>query len=814
MSNTTPISLDFLSDPSAGIAAIKRIETALMQLEGRVTLTSRAMQMLNSSMPSSAIVTRMNQIAGSMRQVGNAMGAGAAQAAQMSGSLAQLGALQQQVNALAHSMRQLSVAATNMPRNLAPRQQTTRTPAIPGGGGGGGATGGTGSGALDALSAVGLTPRLLSIAGGVGAIGFALKDTTGKAIEFEKAMSGVAAVGEIDKASAAFQRLSAAAMNGSASFNAIQKAGGLRELVAAGMSATQAAGSLSATLRLASAGEIEMGRAAEIMVAAMSAFKLEAKDTTRIIDNLTAAANASPASIDDMGESLKFIAPIASALKVPIEDVSALLAILANNGIRGGMAGRGLGAVMARLVAPTVDAQEAMKAAGVSARELNPSLNSLSSVLGKLSSLNQETLVKLFGAENLDVSNVLASNAQGFDAMQQKMEQSAGAGQRFESAMTDNVAGSLKKLQNTLTDAQIQLGSQTGGMLKSVLDAMTGAVRSAATGVADLSSQLSGGDEEQQLKQMTEAFTALQARMGDAKTPAQVQAIAEQMGFLGKQIRRLEQDSQGGLLDMLTLGLTGPSQETVNKVADLGRSVSDVVQQVAKDTDGILANNAKAAQARADAAKARAVAVDPELAQFPPGSTSSLLAGPELPANFDLESRLESIKLAQEREAIEKKIADQEQRRADFMAQLAIDEAKAAGNTERADQLSRELDILTQQRRLVSELGMGEGTARELAIRAVNAKAKEAPERQAALVAGNLRQIGGGGGVFGGIANLPQRQIQLGEQMLAEAKRTNDLLRPEAQSSAAEKGSTEMTNLLRTIAANTGRSSVIKVSNN
>lgn len=814
MSSTTPISLDFLSDPSAGIAAIKRIETALMQLEGRVTLTSRAMQMLNSSMPSSAIVTRMNQIAGSMRQVGNAMGAGAAQAAQMSGSLAQLGALQQQVNALAHSMRQLSVAATNMPRNLAPRQQATRTPAIPGGGGGGGATGGTGGGALDALSAVGLTPRLLSIAGGVGAIGFALKDTTGKAIEFEKAMSGVAAVGEIDKTSAAFQRLSAAAMNGSASFNAIQKAGGLRELVAAGMSATQAAGSLSATLRLASAGEIEMGRAAEIMVAAMSAFKLEAKDTTRIIDNLTAAANASPASIDDMGESLKFIAPIAAALKVPIEDVSALLAILANNGIRGGMAGRGLGAVMARLVAPTIDAQEAMKSAGVSARELNPSLNSLSSVLGKLSSLNQETLVKLFGAENLDVSNVLASNAQGFDAMQQKMEQSAGAGQRFESAMTDNVAGSLKKLQNTLTDAQIQLGSQTGGMLKSVLDSMTGAVRSAATGVADLSSQLSGGDEEQQLKQMTEAFTALQARMGDAKTPAQVQAIAEQMGFLGKQIRRLEQDSQGGLLDMLTLGLTGPSQETINKVADLGRSVSDVVQQVAKDTDGILANNAKSAQARADAAKARAVAVDPELAQFPPGSTSSLLVGPELPANFDLESRRESIKLAQEREAIEKKIADQEQRRADFMAQLAIDEAKAAGNTERADQLSRELDILTQQRRLVSELGMGEGTARELAIRAVNAKAKEAPERQAALVAGNLRQIGGGGGVFGGIANLPQRQIQLGEQMLAEAKRTNDLLRPEAQSSAAEKGSTEMTNLLRTIAANTGRSSVIKVSNN
>jgi hypothetical protein len=445
-----------------------------------------------------------------------------------------------------------------------------------------------------------------------------------------------------------------------------------------------------------------------------------------------------------------------------------------------------------------------MRAAGVTARDLNPALNSLGSVMGRLASLDQQTLVKLFGAENLDISNVLAANAQGFDAMQKKMQDSAGAGQRFESAITDNVAGSIKKLMNTVTDAQITLGSQTNGMLKGMVDGLTSFVRSASTGMNDLTSQLSGGDEQGQLNRMTEAFANLQERLKGAQSAGQVKDIAEQIQFLGKQIVRLESDTQSGrLLDVLTFGLTGPSQDTMTKVAELGKQVSDVVKQVATDTDSILADNAKAAAARAEMEKARVAAMDPDLALYPPGTTSSLLAGPELPANFDLEARRESVKLAQEREEIERKAAAQEQRRADYM-----------GDTSRADKLERELNILNEQRRIMQEFGMGEGEARDLAIRAINARKKDEPERQAALVASNLQSIGGGGGVFGGVANLPQRQVALSEQMLVEAKKTNDLLRPDTRSAVSEKSSTEMTSLLRTIAQNTSRSSILRVSNN
>jgi TP901 family phage tail tape measure protein len=329
------------------------------------------------------------------------------------------------------------------------------------GGAGGVASGAAGLGigamALRAMPGIG--------AGVGGAV--AVKSATGAALSFEKAMAGVAAVGEIDRASAAFARLTRAAKEGSQQFNSIQKAEGLRELVAAGMSAEQAADSLNNTLQLATAGEISMSRAAEIMVASMSTFKFEAKDTAIIVDTLTAAANASPASIEDMGEAMKFVAPVANALKISISDASAALAILANNGVRGGLAGRGLGAVFARIIAPSKDAAEAIERQGVALKDLNPTIAGMQSALENMARLDQETLVKVFGAENLDVSNILASNAEGFASMATAMENAKGAGDRFAQTIANTGAGEILRMKNAFTELGIVIGEIAAGPLTS-----------------------------------------------------------------------------------------------------------------------------------------------------------------------------------------------------------------------------------------------------------------------------------------------------------------------------------------------------------
>lgn len=397
--------------------------------------------------------------------------------------------------------------------------------------------------------------RMFANAASLATIGALAKAAANRVMDFEQAMAGVAAVGEIDKASLAFQKLTDAAFQGSKAFNAIEKAGGLRELIAAGMSAEQATGSLSAALQLATAGEMSMSSASEILVASMSAFGFKAKDTTKIVDTLTAAANASPASISDMGESMKFIAPIARSLKISIGDTSAALAILANNGVKGGMAGRGLGAVFARMVAPTKDAQEAMAEFGLEADKLNPSVVGLETSMRRLATLDQKALVKLFGAENLDISSLLAQNAAGFGAMADKMRDAEAAAGRYERAISNTASGSMKKLKNAFVDLEIVIGRTSTGPVKSFVDSLTTGLGYVSAGYEEFARKFSGEEAARDLP-------ILQEKLANLNKQARELSSTDSLAKLRKDINRARMEASNAVT---VANDTGGSEELIKQ---------------------------------------------------------------------------------------------------------------------------------------------------------------------------------------------------------------------------------------------------------
>jgi TP901 family phage tail tape measure protein len=625
--------------------------------------------------------------------------------------------------------------------------------------------------------------RFAAPAAVLAATGAVMRDTIKDAMDFEQAMAGVAAVGEIDKTSAAFNTLREAALSGSNAFNSIEKAGGLRELVAAGMSAEQAAGSLTATLRLAAAGEIQMGRAAEIMVASMSAFQLGAKDTTRIIDTLTAAANASPASIDDMGESMKFIAPVASAMKIPIETVSAALAILANNGVRGGMAGRGLGAIFARLVAPTKDAEEAMASAGVAAYELSPSLNSVEDIMKKLARLDQSTLVKLFGAENLDISSILAANASSFGAMQAKMESAAGAGARFEQAIGDTAAGSAKKLGNAVDDLQVRIGSMAGGPIKSAVDGLTQMVGLMGSAISAMSNNSDGGAVVN-LRALREQFVAINKTILESKTEEEMRKSTEALEQFQKVLERTRAE-----------GIEGASGKTKSYYAELA-----VDANLLKDAlGGIFYENKRNAEAAMWAKNAQKDI-------RPAAGLSSFFKFD--PTKWNPSQALKSSEQMDK----EKK---QAQSKEDIMRSIAAAEAEAAGDTTAADRIQREIDLLREKRSIIEATGVSDIEAASLAERLVNAradKAKNGPSFQG--VADSLQSMGGGGGFFAGKqdpAEVQRQQLTTLQSINENSAKTNTLLGGTSPASAGGTLDRAILSELERISKNTSNTSVLRV---
>jgi TP901 family phage tail tape measure protein len=294
---------------------------------------------------------------------------------------------------------------------------------------------------------------------GAATLGNEIRKAIVAVMDLDSAMSSVAAVGGLDKTSAEFERLTGVVVQLGATtrYTSTEAAMGLKELVAAGYSTVDASKILGDTLNLASTENISLAETSEIVVAGMQAMGLSVDQSTRFVDVLARGANSSTASVRDMGESLKYVAPVSKALGISLEETSAALAILANNGVRGGMAGRGLNAVFAKLVAPTKDAEQALRRVGLRASDLNPQIVGLEAALKNLKSLGQEDLIKMFGVENLDVSNILASNAAGFDKMTRGMKEASVTAKSMGDLNMDNLKGDLDELGAAFEALQIKL---------------------------------------------------------------------------------------------------------------------------------------------------------------------------------------------------------------------------------------------------------------------------------------------------------------------------------------------------------------------
>ncbi|EDN7323688.1 phage tail tape measure protein [Listeria monocytogenes] len=180
---------------------------------------------------------------------------------------------------------------------------------------------------------------------------------TKKAADFEQQMSNtlsVMAPGEVDKYREALRKL-AIQQGAQTKYSALEAAEAEEELLKAGLSVKDVInGGLSGALSLATAGELELGDAAEIAATALNAFKKDNITVAKAADILAGAANASATSVSEMKFSLAQSASVASGVGLSFKDTSTALAVFAQNGLKGSDAGTSLKTMLMRL-APQTD---------------------------------------------------------------------------------------------------------------------------------------------------------------------------------------------------------------------------------------------------------------------------------------------------------------------------------------------------------------------------------------------------------------------------------------------------------------------------
>ena len=239
-------------------------------------------------------------------------------------------------------------------------------------------------------------------------------------------------------------------------------------------------GGIEGIMNLASASGEDLASVSDIVTDALTAFGLSAKDSGHFADVLAKTSSSANTNVSMLGESFKYVAPVAGALGYSAEDTAIALGLMANAGIKGSQAGTSLRSSISRLVKPTDDAAAMMDKYGISLtntdgtmKPLGEVMNTLREKLGGLSEAEQaQAAATLFGQEAMSgMLAIINASDSDYQSLTNSIYNADGAAQQMSDTMLNNLSGQLTLLKSALEGLAINTIYQTVCYLASELDA-------------------------------------------------------------------------------------------------------------------------------------------------------------------------------------------------------------------------------------------------------------------------------------------------------------------------------------------------------
>jgi len=266
-------------------------------------------------------------------------------------------------------------------------------------------------------------------------------------------------------------------------FSATQAAEGMEYLALAGWKTDAIISAMPGMLNLAAAGAMDLGRAADITSDTMQAFSMGADKAGHAADVFAYAQANANTNVEMIGEAMKYAAPTANQFKWSLEETSAAMMALANQGLKGSVAGQAFASSMGRLAEDKGKIAEKTKKLGTEFFDAQGKMKSLPSLIKEIEKGTEgmsdkqrvSTLQTLFGAEAFKHWAILLST--GSDELQKMttaLEKSDGTAAKMSATMVDNYAGSLQLLKSSIEGAQIKFMKPVLPVFQKFFDGITG----------------------------------------------------------------------------------------------------------------------------------------------------------------------------------------------------------------------------------------------------------------------------------------------------------------------------------------------------
>lgn len=302
------------------------------------------------------------------------------------------------------------------------------------------------------------------------------------AADFEEQMSRVQGVTQASAAELDLLKTAAEDAGATTRFTATEAAQGLEELTRAGQTAREAVQSLTPTLQVAQANNIEVARSAEIVTDALNQFGLAAEQTNRVADVLTRTGQVSATNIELLGAALAKVAPVASQAGLSIEQTSAILGRFADFGFRGEEAGTAFRNALLDFQNPASQFRAALDDAGIVTDDFVTALEQIEQQGG-----NAEAILRTLGRRGVaPFTALLGGSIDRVRALEGTLNNAGGTAERTAAQMDGNLRGAL-----------LNLGSAFDAFRRAVAEPILQPLQNAALALGEQFRTLADSDQVQ-----------------------------------------------------------------------------------------------------------------------------------------------------------------------------------------------------------------------------------------------------------------------------------------------------------------------------
>ena len=304
-------------------------------------------------------------------------------------------------------------------------------------------------------------------------------------MDFDAQMSRVQAISGASAEEFETLRAAAIQMGADSVFGATDAAQALEYMGMAGWKTDQMIAGLPGIINLAAASGENLGTVSDIVTDALTAFGLQASDSAHFADVLAAASSNSNTNVGMMGETFKYVAPLAGSLGYSVEDTALAIGLMANAGIKGGQAGTALRGMLTRLSKPTDEVATAMEKYNISLTDAHGNMLPFGDVIGNLRGVfaglteaqKVELAATLAGQEGMSgLLAIVNASEEDYNKLAGAITNSAGATETMAAKMLDNLKGDFEGLSGALEGVALAFSDYITPAIRTVVQGLTKAV--------------------------------------------------------------------------------------------------------------------------------------------------------------------------------------------------------------------------------------------------------------------------------------------------------------------------------------------------